>query len=128
MLEPEPDNQYDEKAIKVLGWVGGLVAMRQFPSLREALEGTGSSLEDLLESDEPIHLGYLANSDAKTANSGPGNREVLKMMEQQAIVGLSLVAKLVFGPDGAPAVEVSPEEKEEEEEEEEEELDDEDEE
>ena len=81
LLAPEPENPYDPKAIRVSVDLRNEFALFRVPALREALEGTGTEVEDLMNSHaEPLHLGYIADSDGKAAQGGPGNREVGELM------------------------------------------------
>lgn len=104
ILEPEPENPYDPKAVKVLARTKA-IPTSQHSSLDESLQGTGVYLQDLLAW-EDIWLGYVADSDGKVCAGGkPGNREVVS-----AMLSASHQATLVFLPDGKPAVVVSWEE------------------
>ncbi len=101
-LEAEPDNPYDEHAIRVY------VSVRELPeseyeALREELPSAGSDLAELLILDEDIWLGYLAASDGKPLAKAQmfeadlvGNREL-----KGATSG-----RLVFGASGEAIVEV----------------------
>jgi hypothetical protein len=99
ILEAEPENKYDTKAIKVL------VAPEQLPEsqyarLEEALPGQGRTLAETLEGGD-IWLGYIADSDGKICRQAgsKGNREVGELM-----LDSSHQARLGFSPDGKPVV------------------------
>lgn len=62
-LEPEPENPYDEKAIKVL-LDASQIPESQHETLRLTLDGTGHDLESVLEQGK-WQLGYVAASDGK---------------------------------------------------------------
>ena len=68
ILEPEPDNAYDPNAIQVL------VMGTSFPNechefLENDLSGYGFALVDILDSDEPWHLGFIAKDFAAEQKS-----------------------------------------------------------
>ncbi len=105
ILQPEPGNPYDENALRVAIWA------REIPPdlhsmLDTALDGTGTTKEDLLASDEPIWLGFVAASDGKPlikAGLQVGNKEFLAAMAAWP----GHCAKLAFGADGSPRVMLS---------------------
>lgn len=101
-LIPEPENPYDEKALKVCLWMNQ-VPEELHAGLYEALQGTGSDLAELLEAEEPLQLGYVAASGGKPlAKSGlaAGNAEFLAFMAAEP----EHSATLCFGPAGEPRV------------------------
>lgn len=105
-LVPEPGNPYDPKAIKVLVLVGAEIPENQHQSLRSALAGTGTELEELLES-EGLQLGFIADSDGKMCQKEgcAGNREVGEMAQgPEGWDGLEV--RLSFDSAGRPAVAV----------------------
>lgn len=79
LLEPEPDNPYDAKAIKVSVEVSGL---DETSGLVEDFADCGLDFVEMVEAGDAFHLGYLADSDGKVCQKtgGPGNREVGEMM------------------------------------------------
>ena len=93
-LEPEPDNPYDEHAVKV--WISpDEIPATEHEALAAELPGFGMSLEELLATSR-VHLGYVAASDGKPLAIGRerraglvGNREVAGAKE----------AKMEFGAD-----------------------------
>lgn len=113
-LLAEPDNPYDENAVKCqLGpeWADWL--MEQAPSVRESLEASlpnqGATLEQVL-STLPLMLGHVGASGGKPlAKAGgeagmptlSGNRELL-----EAGPNWPLPAKLAFSPAGTSIIEV----------------------
>lgn len=106
ILLPEPENPYDEFALKVLVWPGEIPEVMR-GDLDAKLQGTGTDLGDLLASEEPLWLGYVAASGgkplAKAGMEGTGNREFLQLMA--ASPGHS--AKLAFNAAGLPLVMLS---------------------
>ena len=103
VLVAEPDNPYDAAAIKVL--VGlDQVPEGQYEELERALDGTGTSLGELLERDEPLHLGYVISAGNKKLGSWDSNEAVAELLRQGACQ-----ARLGFGPDGQPLVLVNQE-------------------
>jgi hypothetical protein len=111
-LEPEPENPYDPKAIKVLVSLGDELPVVQCGALAATLEGTGHELNDLMSSPEPLHLGHIADSDGKpmaklrsAGFTGVGNREIGELIAQAGLEGIA--ATLEFGPDGQPQVRVA---------------------
>jgi hypothetical protein len=111
-LAPEPENPYDPKAIRVLVSLGDELPVVMCGALAGALEGTGHELNDLMSSTEPLHLGYIADSDGKpmaklraAGFTGVGNAEVKELIIQVGLDGLAV--SLEFGPDGQPQVRVA---------------------
>ena len=102
LLVPEPENPYDEKAIKVY-LVPGQIGPEWHEELAQLLLGTGSDLTDVL-GDAPLMLGHIGDSDGKIckAINSPGNREAKLAMDQG-----SYTANLSFGPDGKPLVTIT---------------------
>ena len=98
ILTPEPENPYDEQAIKVLLASENL---RLPPNADEELAEYGSSIHDLMEMGE-IHLGYIAKSGGKPADGLPGNVEVLELMATSP----NYTAELAFTPEGKALVKV----------------------
>lgn len=75
-LEPEPENPYDEFALKVLVDGNFLISS---PELEASLEASGHVLEDLLE--QEIFLGFVAATGGKPLRENPewkGNRDFLE--------------------------------------------------
>lgn len=106
-LQPEPENPYDEHALRVLVWPREVPpAVR--PELESCLEGTGTSLQELLDTEEPLFIGYVAASGGKPlvkAGLTTGNQEFGAALAADP----SAQATLAFGPDGSPRVQLSSE-------------------
>lgn len=102
ILDPEPGNQFDPKAIRVLVSPSQL-PRSQYEALEEALPGQGTTLTDVLD-DGMIWLGYVADSDGKICKESrqAGNREVGELM-----LDGSHQARLGFAPDGKALVVVT---------------------
>jgi hypothetical protein len=99
ILIPEPDNEYDSNAVKVLVDMTEFPISR-FPLLEQVLPVPYTGHE--LTSVGKIHLGYLAASGKKTAKGGPGTVEALFMA---SVYGLeNLEARLGSAPEGYPVV------------------------
>lgn len=101
-LQPEPENPYDPHALQVLCSPRDCVPEGQYGALSEALDGTGQTLEELLEVPE-FHLGYVAATGGKPlAKVGltAGNQQFLEFMAAHQ----QYTASLSFAPDGAPMV------------------------
>lgn len=106
-LQLEPDNPYDENAIKVS------VASSEIPAeldheLDVLVSGMGLSAEEIRNQPEWL-LGHIAASGgkplAKRANEGlVGNLEI----GEQIIAGAIFNVKLIFLGDGTPGVEITP--------------------
>lgn len=102
VLIPEPDNPYDEKAIRVLARTQD-IPESEHAELEAELPASGSSLDELLGQDE-IWLGYVAASGGKPLQARPdlvGNSEVLAALTQP-----DARATLQFGVQGEPLVQV----------------------
>lgn len=96
-LYPEPGNEYDRNAVRVV------MDMTEFPESRRLLLealliGSGKTIEDLI-SEGPFMIGYLAATGGKPARGGPGNVEALMMMSRAEVV-----AHLGAAPEGYPTV------------------------
>ena len=98
ILSPEPENPYDEQAIKVILASENLGLPE---NADEELANYGSSIGDLMEMGE-IHLGYIAKSGGKPADGLPGNVEVLELMATSP----NYTAELAFTPEGKALVKV----------------------
>lgn len=101
-LIPEPENPYDPHALKACLFIAGVDKM-SWPEIEAALEGTGTTLDELLEAEEPLQLGFVAASGGKPlAKAGltDGNQEFLTAMAAWP----EHVAKLAFAADGNPRV------------------------
>jgi hypothetical protein len=110
ILVPEPENPYDEKAIKVLVSPDQVPAS-QYDGLAADLVGMGLDLDEVLQTKsevkEPIWLGFIADSDGKVCKQRPvptGNREVGALLTESGMD--RLVCTLAFEPDGKPVVQV----------------------
>lgn len=69
-LMPEPTNEYDPNAIKIVV-TPGVIPEVEYQDLELALMGHGLSLEEVLEMPE-IHLGYIPRQEAaKMKLTGP---------------------------------------------------------
>lgn len=102
LLSPEPENPYDPSALKVLCHISGLPT-EALDLLDGSLEGTGTTIDELLEQEDPIWLGYVAASGGKPlAKAGliDGNQEFLALMGGEP----NYSATLAFGPAGEPMV------------------------
>ncbi len=102
VLQPEPDNPYDESAVKVV------LPVTSLPdgASKWNLEGTGYEMIDLIELGEDIHLGYIGaesnkNLKARIANGEElcSNVEFMTHLEEWPAP-----AKLLFASDGQPLV------------------------
>jgi len=101
VLVAEPDNPYDAGAIKVL--VGlDQVPEGQYEALERALDGTGTSLGELLERDEPLQIGYVISAGNKKLGAWASNVRVLAELAKGPCR-----TRLGFATDGAPLVLVS---------------------
>jgi hypothetical protein len=103
-LVPEPDNPYDEHAIKVFAELTA-VGASQLQELTDRLEGTGFDLEDCRNLGL-IHLGYVAATDGKPlAKAGltVGNREFAEAARGRALES-PWQGELCFAADGSPMV------------------------
>ena len=108
-LIPEPDNPYDDKAIKVCVWLCQAVPDHQIAQLTAELDALGFDYQELATRAELLQLGYLADSDGKLCNRAegrqPGNREAAQLA---AATGLPpngpWPAKLTFATNGKPLV------------------------
>lgn len=101
-LVPEPDNPYDEKAIKVFANPQD-IPESEHAELEAELPLAGSSLDELLSQDE-IWLGYVAASSGKPLANRPdlvGNSEVLAALTQADVK-----SSLQFGGQGEPLIKV----------------------
>lgn len=104
-LEPEPENPYDAKAIKVFVRPSA-VPEGQHEALQLALSGTGFDLQELLEFDDWLQLGFVADSDGKVCKASglPGNREVGAFCQE--LGEGNFIARLGFDGKGMPIVSV----------------------
>lgn len=108
-LQPEPGNQYDENAIQVL-FNGEDLPILEDEGRRAEREGDflsqGFSEEEIRNSPEEWHLGYIAKSGGKSLQNMPwaGNAELREIMEVDAGHMIAHVASLAFGPAGEPLV------------------------
>lgn len=105
VLEPEPSNPYDEKAIKVWFWPGDILKGMRV-DLAQALVGSGFVLDELVNG-LALHIGFIADSDGKEgAKAGnKGNREVAELANIAG--GFSeLITTFSFLPNGKPAIKV----------------------
>lgn len=105
-LQPEPENPYDPKAIRVLASFES-IPESQYSELDDRMIGTGHDLESLRAAGE-IFLGFVPDSAGKVCrDSGlPGNGDVHVMAHEAGVEVEGLEAKLAFCPDGKPAVEI----------------------
>lgn len=113
VLDPEPDNSYDENAVKVGVRLGSInVSQLQMDEIEEELMKYGSTWAELFKDEygEPVenplfHIGYVPRSGAKTAKidgePSIGNLEVLDMIRQP-----DWKATLTFSPAGQPLVQI----------------------
>lgn len=101
-LFPEPENPYDEFAVKVLCRPSEVVPEEQMANLAQTMEGTGIELEELMAEPDGMHLGYLAAEKNKKLGNYSPNTAVLEYILGEKVIG----AKLAFAPDGSPLVRV----------------------
>lgn len=101
ILEPEPDNPYDEAAVKVLCRPSA-IPEGQFLGLDEGLPASGFSLDEVLRQ-ESVWLGYLGASKNKDVVKGgfASNVEILALMANPGHL-----VSLAFAPDGKALVQV----------------------
>ncbi len=115
-LRPEPENPYDSEAVAVY------LSPREIPesaheSLSRELPSFGSSLDELLSQEEPLHLGYLAresNKDLKKRAESTGLElqtaaEVLQIDHVRAPFGKIenlAEASLLWGPNGESLIKI----------------------
>jgi hypothetical protein len=108
LLVAEPENPYDERAIKVLlPDLGKAIPESQKDALREALPATGNDLDELLIQDEPIHLGYLGADKNKVFAQNPSWAGNTVIGDALANTDWDYEAKLSFSPEGAPMVQIT---------------------
>lgn len=96
-MMPEPNNQYDRNAVRVLVDLADLSSERL-----DLIDALGVDSGGLI-SQGPFMLGYLAATGGKPARGGPGNVEALKFMQH---IGNKEVffGKLGAAPEGYPVV------------------------
>jgi hypothetical protein len=99
-LVPEPDNPYDEFAIRVMVRPAA-VPGEVWDSLDAALLGTGMDLDELMAQDE-IQLGYVASAGNKKAEGFDHNQIIGDAVFGK--VGAIYTAKLGFAEDGRALV------------------------
>lgn len=93
IIHREPQNAYDENAIMVLVARSTLAAIAH-ETLNKAVEGYGSSFDELMES-EFWHLGYIPRQDALL---------LAPRMDRASLV--ELPARLAFSPSGQAQVQL----------------------
>lgn len=111
-IQPEPENPYDEDAVKVMLDPQD-IPVSQHESLEETLPLAGYDLYQVL-SGGPVQVGYIAKSGGKPlvklneAHGGiyRGNREALEAL----VEGGRIRSSLRFGPSGEPLVVITTEE------------------
>jgi hypothetical protein len=101
-LEPEPENQYDEYAIKVLVRAEAVPASQQ-DDLREKCLLMGADWDELLLATEPLHLGYLISATNKKLGAWTPNTIISDVLSR----GPDWTARLGFSDKGEPMVIVS---------------------
>ena len=103
ILEPEPDNPYDSKAVRVLVVPGEVIPLAGFEAFAASLEGTGFDAHEVMAAWDGLHVGYLPDSDGKVCRQAgcPGNREAA-----EACAGDwgRVRASLGFSSEGKPQV------------------------
>lgn len=111
-LDPEPQNPYDEYAIRVLVRTGAIPAS-QYAMLEAELPNSGSSLDDLLTQAE-VMLGYLSSSTSragqKTLAESPGCQGNITVGDAIATAQAhqwDWFAELAFDAAGKPLVQVT---------------------
>lgn len=103
-LLAEPDNPYDEHAIRVLLNPAD-IPTSQHGVLEELLPAMGFELSELLQ-DGPIQLGYVAASGGKPLRDNPGyvgNQEFQQALDLHHSNG---VGSLGFSPEGKPTISI----------------------
>ncbi len=100
ILDPEPDNPYDSNAIKVMLSPTNIKLSEEDC---ERLPNFGITIEEIVETEELFHLGYIAKSGGKPADGLPGNVEVLDLMAGCP----TYQSVLAFSPEGKPLVKIS---------------------
>lgn len=101
-LEPEPSNQYDEYAIKVMVRAEAVPASQQ-EELREKCFMMGADWDELLLSTEPLFLGYLISANNKKLGAWTPNTVIGDAIS----AGDGWTARLGFSDQGEPMVVVS---------------------
>lgn len=101
-LQPEPDNRFDPKAIKVLVDVGTEVPQDKHNLLESQITGSGYTVEELILTG-PFFIGYIADSDGKLCAGGDGNREVGELGMTHS---WDLDCSLTFDMQGKPMIQV----------------------
>jgi hypothetical protein len=115
-LLPEPENPYDEKAIRVLVSPDEVPASKN-EHLQEVLPGMGHEWELVMAGrhegavNGKVFLGYIADSQGKEClkNGWNGNADVAALAEKAGKPVTELSARLTFSPEGKPFVHVSDE-------------------
>lgn len=82
LLQPDPANLYDTKAIKVLADLSRTeLSPDQLAQLNQMVDEAGYDLRDLIASGL-FHLGFIGDSDGKVCRETdrPGNREVGRLL------------------------------------------------
>jgi hypothetical protein len=98
ILQKEPENPWDPGAIRVLMSLAE-VPESQHESLAVALSGTGTELEDLLQAEEPLQLGYIISPTNKKLGQWASNLVVADFMDRGPCM-----ARLGFTAEGEPTV------------------------
>lgn len=102
-LIPEPENPYDDKAIKVIVATSA-IPPSQHSELETKLLGCGWTLEQLIDTPS-LHLGYIPRNTAKCLI---GNEQIGNMIEcARTENGPDLNATLTFDGAGKPQVRVT---------------------
>lgn len=108
-LEPEPDNPYDDFAVKVLLDAQAVPESRRGVLDDELLNFATSHAE--LCAEGPRHVGYLASASGKPLKLAreqgfayASNEEIVR---RAAAEGGEVEAQLQFAPNGAPLVQVT---------------------
>jgi hypothetical protein len=108
-LEPEDNNAYDPKAVRIL-FDFSYFPLEMTDRLAEALTGTGHTVDDFINSGELVHLAYIPDSDGNVVRKlgCVGNRELRAAIAAAEVADwTSLDVQLGFTPDGQPAVVVN---------------------
>jgi hypothetical protein len=107
VLDPEPDNPYDEHAIRVLVDAGE-IPESEYEALTDELPAMGEDLDELLAQPDLIHLGYVAATGGKPLIKYMEENGTVKVIGNQEIIAALTqpdhTAQLDFGAGGEALV------------------------
>lgn len=110
LLIPEPENEYDSNAIKVLIADDAILNSPAVETMSANLPLQGFTLEQVL-SECPIQLGYVAKTGGNPLAKAQERERGLKLVGNAEVLDLmkdpDYRATLVFGPSGAPLVSIT---------------------